>query len=250
MKTIEYGTKNKDIILLLHGGGLSWWNYRETAELLQYKYHIILPILDGHSESDKDFTSIQDNALEIIKYIDTNYNGSVLLIGGLSLGAQILLEILSLRNDICQIAIIESALIFPMKLTYFLLKPMLNISYGLIKQNWFSKLQFYSLKIKKELYDEYYQDTCNITKQNMISFLQANSCYSVNEKIKKTQTKIFIFVGEKETRKMILSAQKLHKMLPNSVLEIKNKMYHGEYSINHALDYTNQILNILDNYNI
>lgn len=248
MKTIEYGTQNKDIIFLLHGGGLSWWNYRETAELLQHKYHIILPILDGHSGSDKNFTSIQDNALEIIKYIDTNYNSSVLLMSGLSLGAQILLEILSMRSDICQIAMIESALLFPMKLTNFLLKPMLNISYGLIKQNWFSKLQFHSLKIKKELYDEYYQDTCNITKENMISFLQANSCYSVNEKIKNTQAKIFIFVGEKETQKMIRSAQKLHKILPNSSLEIKSKMYHGEYSINYAKDYANQILNILDTY--
>ena len=31
----EYGNKNKDTIMLLHGGGLSWWNYREEAERLQ-----------------------------------------------------------------------------------------------------------------------------------------------------------------------------------------------------------------------
>ena len=44
----EYGNKNKDTIMLLHGGGLSWWNYREEAERLQKSYHIIIPILDGH----------------------------------------------------------------------------------------------------------------------------------------------------------------------------------------------------------
>ena len=27
MEYKEYGSKNKDIIILLHGGGLSWWNY-------------------------------------------------------------------------------------------------------------------------------------------------------------------------------------------------------------------------------
>ena len=36
----EYGNKNKDTIMLLHGGGLSWWNYRE--ELKDYKKVIIL----------------------------------------------------------------------------------------------------------------------------------------------------------------------------------------------------------------
>jgi pimeloyl-ACP methyl ester carboxylesterase len=37
----EYGKTNKDTIILLHGGGLSWWNYEEVAELLKDEYHII-----------------------------------------------------------------------------------------------------------------------------------------------------------------------------------------------------------------
>ena len=82
----EYGDNNKDIIMLLHGGGLSWWNYREEAEKLNNSYHIILPILDSHSESDRSFTSIEDNAQEIVEYITNNYNGHIRFIGGLSLG--------------------------------------------------------------------------------------------------------------------------------------------------------------------
>ncbi|MGN1235568.1 MAG: alpha/beta fold hydrolase, partial [Christensenellaceae bacterium] len=195
MKVIEYGKKNSEVIVLLHGGGLSWWNYREVAELLQQEYHVIIPILDGHSASDKAFTSIEDNASEIIEYIDENYNGSVALIGGLSLGGQILVEILSQRNDICKVAIIESALVIPMKLTHYLVKPMIEMSYGLIQQGWFARLQFKSLRIKKELFDEYYRDTCNITKENMISFLRANSWYNVKESIVNSQARVYVFVG-------------------------------------------------------
>ena len=33
----EYGDNSKDTIMLLHGGGLSWWNYREEAEKLKDK---------------------------------------------------------------------------------------------------------------------------------------------------------------------------------------------------------------------
>ncbi len=247
MKVIVYGKKNSDVIVLLHGGGLSWWNYREVAELLQQNYQVVIPILDGHSGSDKAFTSIEDNALEIIDYIDKNYNGSVELIGGLSLGGQILVEILSQRSSICKIAIIESALVIPMKLTHFLVKPMMEMSYGLIKQAWFARLQFKSLRIKSELYDEYYRDTCNITKENMISFLKANSWYIVKENISNTQAKVFVFVGEKEQSKMIRSAHILNKMIPDSILEAKNKMYHGEYSINNAKEYVNKVISILEN---
>ena len=77
---------SKDISsILLHGGGLSWWNYIDEISLLENEFHIVIPILDGHSGSDTNFTSIESNALEIINFINKNYNGKVKLIGGLSL---------------------------------------------------------------------------------------------------------------------------------------------------------------------
>ncbi|MBR2398323.1 MAG: alpha/beta fold hydrolase, partial [Clostridia bacterium] len=117
MKVVEYGKENKDVIILLHGGGLAYWNYREVAVELSKDFHVVLPNLDGHAGSDKPFTSIESNASEIIKYIDENFGGKVLLIGGLSLGGQVLVEILSKRASICSYAIVESALVLPMKLT-------------------------------------------------------------------------------------------------------------------------------------
>ena len=193
----EYGESNKDIIILLHGGGLSWWNYEEVSEILKSNYHVILPILDGHSGSDRDFTSIENNANEIIEYIDNNYNGNVKLIGGLSLGAQILLDILSKRDNICEYAIIESALVCPMKMTNRLIELLINMSYGLINKKWFSKFQFKNLKIKEELFDKYYIDSSNITKDNMISFLKANSNYHLKN-IRTNKSKSIVVVGSKE----------------------------------------------------
>ena len=115
MNYVEYGKENSNVIILLHGGGLSWWNYRAVAKMLQYEYRVILPILDGHAASDRDFTTIEDNAAEVIEFINEQFGGSVLLLGGLSLGGQILLEILSQREDICQFAFVESALVIPSK---------------------------------------------------------------------------------------------------------------------------------------
>ena len=70
MVVIEYGKEHPDVVILLHGGGLSWWNYREIAGILGSRYHVILPILDGHAGSDAIFTDIEANAKRIIDYID------------------------------------------------------------------------------------------------------------------------------------------------------------------------------------
>ena len=246
MHYVEYGKENNNIILLLHGGGLSWWNYEDTAKSLQKDFHIILPILDGHAESDKPFTTIEDNAAEIIAFIDTHFGGSVFMIGGLSLGGQILLEILSQRNNICKYAIIESALVIPSKITHSMIKPAFGSCYGLIQYKWFSKLQFKSLKIKPDLFDCYYKDTCDISKNDMIAFLQANSLYSLKESIKSCEAKVFVFVGEKENNTMLKSAEMIHQTLRNSFLQVIPKLYHGEFSINHGKDYANKIREILD----
>ena len=240
----EYGKSNKDIIMLLHGGGLSWWNYEEVSEILKSNYHVILPILDGHSGSDRDFTSIESNANEIIEYIDNNYNGNVKLIGGLSLGAQILLDILSKRDNICEYAIIESALVCPMKMTNRLIELLINMSYGLINKKWFSKLQFKSLKIKKELFDKYYIDSSNITKNNMISFLEANSNYYLKN-IKTNKSKSIVIVGSKERSIMIKSAKRIHDELINSELEILSGYYHGDLSINHPNEYAEKVKKLI-----
>ena len=243
-----YGKQNQDVIVLLHGGGLSWWNYREISELLQNDLQIIIPILDGHTGSDKDFTSIKDNADEIISFIDRNFGGSVLLIGGLSLGGQILVEMLSQRKNICRYAIVESASVIPSKLTYSLIRPTFGTCYGLIKQKWFSKLQFCSLRIKPELFDDYYQDTCGITKQNMIAFLQESSMYSMKETLGECTAKVHLFVGERENKRILFSAKKIREAIKNCDIHILPSMYHGEFSINQADRYAKELYDIIKSH--
>lgn len=165
--------------------------------------------------------------------------------GGLSLGGQILLEILSQRKDICQYAMIESALVVPSKFVYSLIKPAFGSCYGLIRHKWFSKLQLKSLRIKPNLFDEYYRDTCGVTKQNMIAFLQANSLYSLKNSIENCSAKISIYVGDRENRAMQISARKIHETLHGSSLRVLAKMYHGEFSINNASSYVNEIYAIV-----
>ena len=245
MRFREYGADKKDPILLLHGGGLSWWNYREAAELLQEEYHIILPILDGHAGSDRPFATIEENASEIISFIDEQLGGSALLIGGLSLGGQILLEMLSRRRDICAYALVESAAVIPSKLTNALIAPTFGSSYGLIRNRGFAKLQFRSLHMKPELFEDYYRDTCQIQKQDMIAFLKANTSYALKDAFSETSAEIHLYVGEKETGEILRSAEAICRRLPSCKLHRLRGLRHGELSINHADRYADAIRRIV-----
>ena len=229
MTVIEYGKQNKDVVVLLHGGGLSWWNYRDAAEILSEDFHVVLPVLDGHG--GEKFTSIEGNAARIISYIDEHFGGQVAVLGGLSLGGQISLEMLAQRPDICRSALIESALVKPSRLTRALIGPAFAMSYGLIKQRWFARWQAAYLGIPKSLFEDYYQDTCAISKADLIAFTQANCGYAL--KPMATTARVKIVAGSREQRSILESAKMIHRVIPGSELEILPGLRHGDLSLNH-----------------
>lgn len=240
MNYVKLGKEHNEVVILLHGGGLCWWNYREAARLFADDYRVILPILDGHAGSDTAFTTIEQNAAEIIAFVDEHLGGSVLLMNGLSLGGQVLLEILSQRRDICKYALIESALAVPSRLLHALIRPAFGSCYGLIEQRWFAKLQFRSLGIKADLFEDYCRDSCAISKPDMIAFLQANAAYTLTP-LSVCGAQVRIVVGEKENRAMRRSAQRIHNVIPGSWLQVLPGMHHGDFSLNHAEHYAKTI---------
>ena len=245
MQYVEYGAHKLQTIILLHGGGLSWWNYRDVAQLLSDRFHVVLPILDGHADSDAPFTSIENNAVRIIAHIDEHFGGKVLAVGGLSLGGQIAVEMLAQRPDICRFALLESTLVKPSKLTYALIKPTFGMSYGLIKQKWFAKMQAAYLGIPQNLFEDYYRDTCAITKADMIAFLKANCAYSIKPALRDTQAKVHIVFGSGEQFSIRTSGKQLNHTIPDSTLEVLPGYRHGDLSLNHPQAYAQKILTMI-----
>jgi len=227
----EFGTKSKPVLILLHGGGLSWWSFTPHIEALKDDYFIIAPIIDGHGEDwNNTFLSIEHSAEQIIKYINENYNGRVHSICGLSIGAQILVEILAKEPDITKYAVIESALLFPLK-SISLFVPTYNILYGLSKKKWFAKIQAKNLNIPDELFEHYYNDSCLMTKESFINLVKSNGNYLVPSSICNTNANVLILVGEYELPVMKKSAKLLRTSIAKSKLKILERSKHGEFCI-------------------
>lgn len=243
----ELVSKEKPIIILLHGGGLSSWSNQSIASRLEKDYCVITPVIDGHgADGEETFISISDSAKKLIDYIDQHCNGKIFLLGGLSLGAQIVIEILSQREDITKFAVIESGLIYPMKRTTAIMMPFNKLCYGLIHKKWFSKLQAKTLCISSEMFEQYYQDSIKMTKQSLINITRSNGNYELKNTISKVKSKVLIIVGEKEIAIMRKSAQKLSNAIPGSELYIAPKMKHGEISLVHPDKYVMLVKSLIE----
>lgn len=244
MLFIENENKSLPAIILLHGGGLSWWSLKPIILQLREKFHIVTSIIDGHGEDGNEtFISIDDSAKKLINYIDNQHNGKVYAIGGLSIGAQIVTEALSLRNNIADYAIIESALVYPIKGATSLTAPAYKIFYGLITKRWFSKLQARTLCVPENMFEQYYDDSLKITKQSLINISLSNGNYDLKSTISETKAKVLIIVGQKEISIMRKSSKRLHEAIIGSELHIAPNMGHGEISLLHSEKYVELIGN-------
>lgn len=242
MQMIEYSKENRDVCLLLHGGGLSPWNYREAAKILSARFRVVLPILDGHAGSDRPFTSVAENAKALLACIDENFGGHITLLGGLSLGAVTALEMLSQRSDAARFAVIESALVLPMKLTAAAVGPSFSLCYPLIRKRWFAKLQFGSLRIDPSLFEDYYADTCRVSLRDLTAFTKANCLYTPKDALALCEAETLVLAGSRERPNIRRSAALLEKRLPRARLELLPGFYHGDLSINHPQLYAEKLL--------
>lgn len=235
MKIKEFGYIGNPTIVLLHGGGLSWWAYEDIINLLKDRYYIIAPIIDGHGEdAENTFLSIEDCANKIIEYIDLNFDGEVFTIAGLSLGAQILCDILAKRDRITKYAIVESALVCPIKSTKALMVPLVKMAYPFSKFNWFIKSQAKSLNIKPDMQKNYREDIVKMSKETLVNITKSNGTYVAKDNISKTKAKVLIAVGGKEIKIMKKSAYKLKELIEYSKLHVGENMSHGELSIRNS----------------
>ncbi len=200
--------------------------------MLKEHYHVVAWVIRGHADNAHNpFISIQNSAQNLIRYVDNEHHGQVYGLIGLSLGAQIIVEAISSKHNLCNYAIVESALVCPMPVVNRTAKLMVNFSHGLIKREWFAKLQAKALNLPQSLWQYYYDDSLKMSKQSLIAILKSNSSYTINKRLKETQTKVLIIAGQKEHKKILTSAKKLNAVISNSSIYIGEGLNHGELSL-------------------
>lgn len=234
----EFGDPGRPVIVLIHGGGLSWWSLEDVIGRLAGKYRIVAPIIDGHGEDgDETFQSIEDSAEKLIGYVDRTCGGRVFALAGLSLGAQIAVEALSVRHSIAQFAVLESALVCPMKAVTQLAVPAYKLLYGLARRRWFAGAQAKALGLPEGMFERYYEDSLRLTRQTLTNIALSNGRYALKPTVSGTKARTLILVGGEEIGEMQASARKLLETIRGSSLHVASGMKHGELSLRHPQEY-------------
>lgn len=115
MKVYEFGNIENPKLLMFHGMACTWKkSFGRVIEKLKEHFYLIIPAYDGHNpDENKDFTSITQTASDIDDYIVKNHNGTIYASYGLSMGANILVEVLSNQKIQMEKAIIDAPYFVP-----------------------------------------------------------------------------------------------------------------------------------------
>lgn len=206
---LECGNKEGPLLVFIHGGGVGGWMWDKQIAYFN-EYHCLVPTLQGHGDRSAETSfSIRENALEIIKLIEQKKGQKDVHIIGFSIGAQIGLEIVSLAPNSIKTAIINSAVVIPMKSMILFISPMIKMTFPLIKNKAFAKAQAKQLYMDGEYLEKYYEESLRINVETLINVLKENMAYSLPDDYSKSSARILVTAGEKEKGLVKKSARKI-----------------------------------------
>ena len=110
-----FGKSDNKPLLLIPGLGVSYEIFLPLIDLLQDDYYIVAAGIDGFLLGQESrFTSVDDQAAQIIAYVQEKLNGHLSIAYGLSLGGKILSRILERDEIVIDHAIMDAAPLLPL----------------------------------------------------------------------------------------------------------------------------------------
>jgi pimeloyl-ACP methyl ester carboxylesterase len=215
----ETGKNNDETIMFLHSGGIAGWMWDKQVEAFK-DYHCIVPDLPEHGKSAevKPFT-MKGAAEMIIDIIQNRAHGGKAHLVGISLGAQITVQILSMDPEVVDHALISGTLIRSVHHTQELLK-LLDYTFKVYEPvknvDFFIKANMRTYNMPKSYFDMFKESTIIIKPESLSQILTENMLFKLPAYLEKVETPVLVMTGEKDYKVIKESAQSILNILPNS----------------------------------
>src|SRR5699024_3384106 len=188
---------DKSLLVFLHGGGVSSWMWDEQVKHF-CNYRCLVLDLPGHGKSDDGYNfSIRDTANEILAIIEEYRADQKVIVIGFSLGAQVLISMLSENNNLIDKAVIISASTKPFSFPWVTAK-ISTWMLPLARIKVFSRMQAKYMYLNKRYFNKYYQETKSITKETFFKVMYENMSYSLPKEFEAACSRILVMIGKKE----------------------------------------------------
>lgn len=202
----QYGNQDGPLIIFLHGGGVSSWMWDKQIEYFT-NYHCVTVDLPEHGLNKyRGPFSIEDSAQKVLELIEQIANNCTVIVIGFSLGAQVLIQMISMNEHLVHYAMINSALVRPSKLGEKTIAPLIKLTYPLIKNKAFARLQAKTLLIDDDYFNTYYKESSQTERETLIRILRENMSFKIPQPFQHANVNMLVTVGEKEKTIMKKSA--------------------------------------------
>lgn len=225
----ETGKTNQETIIFLHGECMSGWMWDWQLEAFK-DYHCIVPDLPGHGMSNmmEPFAVITASKI-ISELVQTHaHNGKAHFVG-ISLGAQIVLQILATAPESVDHVFISGTLVCnkPKKQTMLKLLDYITKVYEPIKSTDFMiKANMRTYNLPKTLFSNFKESTRHIGPDSLTRILIENISFKPPANLDKVEIPTLIMAGEKDYEIIRESMYYLMKILPNSEAAVALKYGH------------------------
>lgn len=239
-----YGKQGQPTLLLLPGLGVSHEIFLPLIEQLQGRFSIIAASVDGFTPGKQTrFTSVDDQAVQTIAYVQQHCAGHLNAAYGLSMGGKILSRILELNEIRVDHAILDAAPLLP--LTKWLVNPLRHY------QAWNVWSCYHWTGFWKRVFRSHYFDVlldeCKKTWPygGRQAVLDGYKSVYTNRLEAIHGDDIHFWYGTKEAFVAKPQAEHLLKLCPSARVEVFDGMNHGQLLIDRSDEVAKRILQLL-----
>jgi pimeloyl-ACP methyl ester carboxylesterase len=215
----ERGNKNGRTIVFLHGGGVGGWMWEEQLKEFQ-DFHCLIPDLPEHGKSmEEGPITIEDCSLRIAELIQQRANDGHAIVIGHSIGAKVLVQLLSDHPELVEKAVVASALFRSMpSMNAFLNRPTYRLVVWMMKSGRLLDMQARQFKFPNSTYEENFKRDTRATTVLMLERIydQLNKHLTVPIGLYRARMPVLVVAGDKEPRAMKDSVEDIAGMLPNA----------------------------------
>ena len=226
----ESGPKNSETLIFLHGGGAGAWMWRKPVQLLA-DFHCLVPDLPEHDHSAaiKPFT-MNSAALAVADLIRQHAHGGKAHLVGLSLGAQVGVEILKTAPEVLKSAFLSSPMMKPLpgaRLGFYS-EGVMRWSHRLFMKpftnwDWWMRINMkYAAGMPAEYYPEFKRVFQTLSEDAWTHIMVESLTFRMPAGLDKVKIKVLAVAGKSEYGAMRDSVRMLAHTLPDAQAYLVN----------------------------
>ena len=244
MEYHTYGEPDKQTLLLLPGLGVSHEIFLPLVEQLKDRFHIVAAEIDGFLIGKPSrFTSVNDQAAQVNRYVQENFDGKMDVAYGLSLGGKILSRMMERNEIVVNHAVMDAAPLLPL--------PKWSVGPLRYYQAFNVWTCYHCTGFWRRVFHSHYFD---VLLDEVKKVFPSDRTRAVLEGYKSVYTNklesisgsdIHYWYGTKEAFVAKPQAKHLLSLCPEAHVEVFPKMNHGQLLVDHPEEVAERIIKLL-----